>query len=260
MCGAGLWAVALAATAASRYEPLPIESRESNPTSPYLDQPAAYQEQQGESGSVNQPVVSPDVQWELYNQLQLLQEEVNRLRGIVEEQQYQIEQMRAQQRDRYIDLDQRITQLKASLAKPDAPATPVTSEDSGSVAIQDEKAAYDQAMQLLKSKKFKQSIERFEALLKASPQGEYAPYAHYWLGELYMAITPPQYDVAKEHFVKLLSKYKGHSKEPDGLYKLGKLFYLTGAKDRARVMLQKVIQEHPGTPAARFSRDLLTKF
>ena len=74
-----------------------------------------------------------------------------------------------------------------------------------------------------------------------------------------MALSPPQYDVAKQHFIKLLTSFPDHSKVPDGLYKLGKLYHLMGDTDKARVTLQKVVKDHPKQQAARLAKDLLTK-
>ena len=45
---------------------------------------------------------------ELYYQLQLLQQEVMQLRGMVEEQDYQIRQLKEQSLERYLDLDRRL--------------------------------------------------------------------------------------------------------------------------------------------------------
>jgi tol-pal system protein YbgF len=45
----------------------------------------------------------------LYNQLEALQQEVQTLRGLVEEQGYQLRRMETEQRDRYLDIDRRLS-------------------------------------------------------------------------------------------------------------------------------------------------------
>lgn len=45
----------------------------------------------------------------IYNQLEALQQEVQTLRGRVEEQDYQIKRMQTEQRDRYLDIDRRLS-------------------------------------------------------------------------------------------------------------------------------------------------------
>lgn len=59
----------------------------------------------------------------LYTQLEALQQEVQTLRGVVEEQGYQLKRLQTEQRDRYLDIDRRLSSM--------APAAPLT---AGTVA------------------------------------------------------------------------------------------------------------------------------
>ncbi len=52
-----------------------------------------------------------DIVVTLYNMLEALQQEVQMLRGMVEEQGYQIRRMETEQRDRYLDVDNRLSAL-----------------------------------------------------------------------------------------------------------------------------------------------------
>src|SRR5690554_5229874 len=64
---------------------------------------------------------------DLFLQLQALQTEVQSLRGIVEEQGYQIRRMEQEQRDRYLDLDRRLSALgNGGGSAPDGTLTPGT--------------------------------------------------------------------------------------------------------------------------------------
>jgi tol-pal system protein YbgF len=56
----------------------------------------------------------------LYNQLESLQQEVQTLRGMVEEQANQLRRLQTDQRDRYIDVDRRLSELSAGGAAPPA--------------------------------------------------------------------------------------------------------------------------------------------
>ncbi|MES2603336.1 MAG: tol-pal system protein YbgF [Pseudomonadota bacterium] len=66
---------------------------------------------QPQAGGNNDLVVS------LYNQLEALQQEVQTLRGVVEEQGYQLKRLQTEQRDRYLDIDRRLSAM--------APAAPL---------------------------------------------------------------------------------------------------------------------------------------
>lgn len=68
-----------------------------------------------------------DIVVSLYNQLEALQQEVQTLRGLVEEQGNQIRRMQTEQRDRYLDIDSRLNELGTGAPAvggvPGAPAT-----------------------------------------------------------------------------------------------------------------------------------------
>ncbi|HVL02342.1 MAG TPA: tol-pal system protein YbgF [Dongiaceae bacterium] len=193
-------------------------------------------------------------------QMQQMQQELQELRGAVEQLTHDMEMMQKQARERYLDLDSRINQLRggtaaagaAVAAEGDAPvAAPTTQE-----AAQD-KDLYDKASQLRRDGKYQESITVLEDLLKQSPDGPYAPYCEYWLGETYMAIKPPKLDMAKTHFISLLGNHPDHVKVPDAMYKLGKLFASQGEKAKAKGTLNELIKKHPDKPAANLAKDLL---
>jgi tol-pal system protein YbgF len=79
----------------------------------------------GATGGGNELMVT------IYNQLEALQQEVQTLRGKVEEQDYQIKRMQTEQRDRYLDIDRRLSsgaQLPAAVGSAPVPigAPPVS--------------------------------------------------------------------------------------------------------------------------------------
>ncbi|MCG8671793.1 MAG: tol-pal system protein YbgF [Pseudomonadales bacterium] len=264
-----LLVVAASAAAAPDYRPLPIEQREAAPAAVDFPQAVQYQAPATPSSSAspaNQvttprptaPAVESNVQWELYNQLQQLQQELAALRGLVEQQSYELNQIKQQQRQRYLDLDHRINQIK--VAPPVVQSEPANNSDVPiSQETIDDKKAYDQAIGLMRERKFNDAIALLEKLLEISPKSELAPNAEYWLGELYMVLDPPQLDVAKKHFITLLRDFKEHQKVPDALYKLGKLYSTQGEKDKARVTLEKVIADFPTRQAASHAKKLLAK-
>lgn len=70
-----------------------------------------------------QPNSNNELVVNLYNQLQELQNEVLTLRGLVEEQGYQLQRLQNDSRDRYLDLDRRLQGLSAG-GDPAAAGTP----------------------------------------------------------------------------------------------------------------------------------------
>lgn len=66
-----------------------------------------------------------DIVVTLYNMLESLQQEVQMLRGMVEEQGYQIRRMEAEQRDRYLDVDNRLSVINQRLNQGGGSVTPL---------------------------------------------------------------------------------------------------------------------------------------
>jgi tol-pal system protein YbgF len=208
-------------------------------------------------------------------QLQQMQDEISRLRGIVEVQQNDIQQMKQEALDRYKDLDSRIgagapaapaANNSASDGGVNAGGTPVAPA-AGSTAGQaphassepgdpaKEKLYYDAAFDLIKAKDFDKASQAFSAFLRKYPNSQYAGNAQYWLGEVNLAKGDLQ--GAGQAFAKVSQLYPKHAKVPDSLYKLADVERRLGHTDKVKGILQQVVAQYPGTSAAQLAqRDL----
>ena len=203
---------------------------------------------------------------EIYYQLQLLQREVMQLRGQVEEQAHELRQLKQQSLERYVDLDRRIGGVGA-LPDGESPATPANGNGSSppkaapSQAQPGETEAYRSAYALVRNQNFEQAVEAFKVFLQQYPDGKYAPNAHYWLGELYLVISPPDLEAARRAFTLLLEQYPDNSKIPDALYKLGRIYFQKGNSTRAREFLDRVVNDYAdsGSSAVGLARDFISE-
>jgi tol-pal system protein YbgF len=210
----------------------------------------------------------------LFYQMQQLQQEVMRLNGKVEEQAHELRKLKEQSLERYVDLDKRLggatgsapsasTDTGASTAGGNSLAvTPVADGGQSQAAEQPgEGQAYRAAYALVRGQKFDQAVQGFERFLRDYPDGKYAPNAHYWLGELYLVIEPPNLESSRQSFTLLLSQYPNNSKAPDALYKLGKVQFMKGNREKAREYLDRVISEYGSTnsSAVKLARDFIAK-
>ena len=248
-----LWA----GTAASEYreDPLPVEQREVDPVDAF---PVATPSPTG--GAVVdddyvQVSASAGGQWEQYKQIEQLLQQVQELRGLLEEQAHGLEQMRKQQRERYLDLDNRINRL--AVVGTETPAGAKVAADTSVKTLDDDKKTYTKAKGLMKDRKYHEAVEVLSVLLERSPDSVYAPYSNYWLGELYMALSPPELVQAEANFNIVLSKYPKHKKVPDVLYKLGKLYDQKGNPGAAKTSLQRLVDQYPTSQAAGLARKYL---
>lgn len=216
------------------------------------------------------PAATTSAQGELFLQLQQLQEEVARLRGTLEEQQYEIQRLKQESLERYQDLDGRLSSAPASQA-PAAALTPAAPAADGSQAAAPtaptaaangapgdpakEKLFYDAAFDLIKAKDFAKADQAFTAFLRKYPTSQYAGNAQYWLGEVKLAQGDLQ--GAGRAFAQVSQGYPQHQKVADSLYKLADVEQRLGNAAKAKGILQQVVAQYPGTSAAQLAqRDL----
>lgn len=207
----------------------------------------------------------------LYLQMQQLQQEVMRLNGMVEEQANELRKLKSQSLERYVDLDKRLSAVGAGGAAPASNggnASPVVAAPvagPGAAAggkgaeLPGEADAYRSAYSLVRGQQFDQAVDAFRQFLRDYPDGRYAANAHYWLGELYLVIAPPDLESSRQSFTLLLSQYPDNPKAPDAMYKLGKVQFLKGNREKSREYLERVVSEYGSTnsSAVQLSRDFL---
>jgi len=210
---------------------------------------------------------------ELYYQVQVLQNEVQQLRGITEEQAHELKGLKRQRLDDYIDLDRRIANLAqpgatgnetANTGKPSNQANDRNLGNGASVSGKprstsssgNELTNYRAAMQLvLKEKKYDEAIPALKQHITDFPSGRYAGNSQYWLGEIHL--LQGNIELARESFAVLLSQYPGHSKVPDAKYKLGTTYDLLGDKVQAKTLLEEVAST--SSNAAKLAKAYLAK-
>jgi tol-pal system protein YbgF len=223
-------------------------------------------------------------------QVQELQDEVRTLRGQLEGQTTELENLKRRQRDQYLDLDRRLSDMRNAqpvtgtgpavsagtqqgpVVSPseDAPEVraPMESESqvvaleqpeaqsqTAPVSAADEKAAYDHAFQALKELRYADAAEDFQSFLDQYPNSEYADNAQYWLGESYYVTR--NYDIALTAFQTLINRFPESSKAPDALLKIGYTLYELKQWDSARAALTQVQEDYPDTTLSRLAENRL---
>lgn len=176
---------------------------------------------------------------QLFYQLQMLQEEVLRLQGVLEDQQYQLQQLKQRQSDDYMNLDRRLSEFNKPSVALSAPA-----EQSAGVATAqtDYTVAYKAAYELIRQGKFSEAKAAFEAFVSDYKGTPYEANGYYWLGELY--IIDADTVKAKEAFKTVLTRFPGHSKYPEALYKTATLNYEQGDTATAKQQLNTLIAQY----------------
>ncbi len=222
---------------------------------------------------------------ELVLGLEHLRQEVASLRGEVEVQAHLLKGLRKQQKELYLDLDQRLQQLEmaassppeaaaeavldfadiaadtmadgseelpaAAAGEPSAAAALGESSAAGQTGGFDEAEAYQRAFDLLKAGDYAAARQAFEDFLASYPQGGYADNAQYWLGEVHYVSR--RFQQAAEEFGKVIERYPESPKVADALLKLGFSYYELKQWQQANDVLTRVISQYPSSTAARLA-------
>ena len=202
----------------------------------------------------------------LYYDLQIAQDEVRRLHGVVEELNHRIERLEREQRERYIELDQRLLDLRGDggtvaqgedgTPASDTPAVPVTEREAYNVAI----GLVNAARPLPRSEQhpqYRKALGMFRDIVKDYPNGEFTANAFYWIGEMHLALG--EHEDARAAFAQVDLLYDDHPKVPDALYKLGEVYNVLGDVERSREYMNRVIRDHPGSTAEGLARKYLAE-
>ena len=234
---------------------------------------------------------------ELLLQMQRLQSEMQELRGLVEQQRFDIERLQRQQRDQFLDLDARLAGTGRSAqpedaesagptsqpglvdasgpgldapsgsTPPETPMAPPVPPSPGATGIPalpapetlgaSERDLYSQAFAHLKERQYQEAKTAFNDLLRRYPQGEYTDNAHSWLGETYYVLR--EYPAALAEYDRLVQLSPASAKVPGALLKIGFIQYEQNDAEQAKATLERVIRDYPNSTEARLARDRLER-
>ncbi|MCW8125064.1 YbgF trimerization domain-containing protein [Microbulbifer halophilus] len=209
----------------------------------------AYRETRMARASAPAPRAQSDQQADAYYQMQVLQQEVQELRGTVEELRHEVKRLKQQRTDDYMDLDRRISRLSGNgpVGIPpgggdsegnDASSPAQQPGSESAAASEEERDRYQASFGLARDGDYDGASAEFEKLLEDFPDGQYAPNANYWLGEI--ALVQGNLEEARQWFVALLDGYPDSTKVWDGRYKLGTVYHQLGEEQKARELLEQV--------------------
>ncbi|GEK71753.1 MULTISPECIES: tol-pal system protein YbgF [Halomonas] len=204
---------------------------------------------------------------ELFNELQRNQEQLRQLRGQVEELRYQLDRLKRQTRQQYMDLDERLSANAASAAGGAGAAATEQVADSGGAEASGQsssgqsasgsdagaRADYQAAFAKVQAREFDAATRAFESFVAEHPSSTLTANAYYWLGELHSA--GGDLDAADAAFQRVLDDFPDSNKVPDTLYKLGLLKARQGDPEAGQALLERVQQAYPDSSAANLAAD-----
>ncbi|AUX72126.1 cell division protein CpoB [Erwinia pyrifoliae] len=199
---------------------------------------------------------------QLQQQLSDSQNDIDSLRGQIQENSYQLNQAVERQKGIYQQIDSLSrggsNAAATTSANADAPAPAADGgavDDSAAAAsapIQsgDANTDYNAAVALvLEKKQYDNAISAFQAFVKQYPDSTYQPNANYWLGQL--NYNKGKKDDAAYYFATVVKKFPKSPKSADALLKVGVIMQEKGDKAKAKAVYQQVIKLYSNSEAAK---------
>lgn len=207
------------------------------------------------AGNVGGAPLSASAAADLLNQLDMLQSQVRDLTGQLEDQQHQLEQMKAQQRDRYIDLDKRISLLMSANAANKDNATAATPSVTAASSVVTPSAVNTTASPVsapvanagtnsnAAAVDTAPSNKVLLAPIALNPVSSEAQAAY---DDAYALIRKKQFDTAEVAFTEFVKNYPDNKLTGNGYYWLGELKLVLGKPKEAIQAFTVVIKKFPG--------------
>ncbi|MCT2416544.1 cell division protein CpoB [Pantoea sp. XY16] len=221
------------------------------------------------SGSVEDRVTTleriSNAQAQLMQQLQQQmsdnQRDIDALRGQIQQNTYQLNQVVERQKQLYQQIDTLSSASSSggqqaagsdAAADTDAAATAGAAASTGSAPAQtgDANSDYNAAVALiLEKKQYDQAISALQAWVKRYPDSTYQPNANYWLGQL--NYNKGKKDDAAYYYATVVKNYPKSPKAAEALLKVGVIMQEKKDTAKAKAVFQQVIKLYPDTESAK---------
>ncbi|THB82954.1 cell division protein CpoB [Pantoea allii] len=228
------------------------------------------------SGSVEDRVTTleriSNAQAQLMQQLQQQmsdnQRDIDALRGQIQQNTYQLNQVVERQKQLYQQIDTLSSasssggqQAAGSDAAADtgaaATAGAAASTESAPAQTGDANSDYNAAVALiLEKKQYDQAISALQAWVKRYPDSTYQPNANYWLGQL--NYNKGKKDDAAYYYATVVKNYPKSPKAAEALLKVGVIMQEKKDTAKAKAVFQQVIKLYPDTESAKQAQKRLS--
>jgi tol-pal system protein YbgF len=213
----------------------------------------------------NQPVL------QMLGRIDNLQTEVQQLRGLVEQQNHEINNLKKRQQNIYADLNARLQHLETgkaigSRSHPENLAVPVAQRRPVTAPVKpkqkpktkaSEKAAFDKAFASVRQSKYQLSIKRFSQFLNDYPAGEYSDNATFWLASVYKVVG--DLANAKQNFQAVFTQFPKSEKAALSMLKLADIYLAENKKSKAKQMYSQITAQYAGSTSAHMAEKKLQK-
>ena len=193
---------------------------------------------------------------DLVIQIQQLQDEVRMLRGMLEDQTMELENLSNRQRDQYLDLDQRITDVRGNPQGPlvttgavTAAGTPVTTAGASNTYGQGGPVVREDVPDVRPALDTPSSVTGIAAPETQAREVAQSPEAEKEAYDLaFQSLKDLKYADAAEQFQSFLGGYPNSDYADNAQYWLGESYYVTRNYDIALEAFQGLLSNYPDSP------------
>lgn len=215
------------------------------------------------SAGASVPGAQPGQNAQLFYELQLLQSEIQQLRGLVEDQAYEISRLRDLQRSQYLDIDRRLTEggRSASQLSPTTSA-PVASlsETSPVVSLQDapgpESSGAAQVVRVPEVQTASKPSSRgapavtepptsIDPVAKSETQEVVVPDEKAAFDRAFELMKEQQFEQSISAYQRVVESFPDGNYAPESRYWLGELYLMSDRLEAARGSFVSVVEVYP---------------
>lgn len=117
------------------------------------------------------------------------------------------------------------------------------------------KSLFETGLEKYRAGRFSEALSDFKSLLVSKPDPSIIDDVQFWIGETFYSLG--KYEDAVLQYDTVAKKYSTSDKVPEALLKQGMSFYKLGDKETGALVLQRLIQGHPGTEAAAKAKKII---
>jgi len=206
---------------------------------------------------------------QLQQQLSDNQNDIDSLRGQIQESQYQLNQVVERQKQLLLQIDSlsnggaaapsgdTSAQSNAGATTGDNATNAPAASTGAPVQSGDANTDYNAAIALVQDKSRQdEAIAAFQSFVKKYPDSTYQPNANYWLGQL--NYNKGKKDDAAYYFASVVKNYPKSPKASDAMYKVGLIMQDKGDSAKAKAVYQQVVSKYPNTDGAKQAQKRLS--
>ncbi len=194
---------------------------------------------------------------DLLAQIEMLNQELRKLRGQNEELVHNLQDAKNRQKDFYVDLDARMRHFEAAEASTQSASSQKAADksvvdDSASV----ENSTYEVVYAYYKAANYQKVLAAAQEFLKKYPDSNRVPNVHYLMGDAYFSLDDFKKSIAS--YQVIVSKYETSSTVPDAWLNIAACQQQLKDKDSAKKTLKLLITKYPDSKAAKKAKQRLS--